>query len=80
MASKRRKTVKKSKLSPRKQGSEGGTTLETEEDFIDLVYPSGRYSDKMSPLSIYIPNEYVLYNIMRACLSVNKIEELWIYK
>ena len=55
---------------------------DSDQDFLrnkeDLVYRDSRYVDAHSPFVIYIPNENVMFKIMRACLGVDEISELWI--
>ena len=45
----------------------------------DLVYPVPRYHDDRSPMCLYIPSPLMLFKLMRACIGVEKITELWIY-
>ena len=44
----------------------------------DLVYAPSRYVAEHSPIVIYLPNKSVMVKIMRACLGVNDLDELWI--
>ena len=44
----------------------------------DLVYQDSRYVKETSPSVIYIPNKVVMIKIMRACIGVTYISELWI--
>lgn len=30
-------------------------------------------------MSLTLPSEFMLYKMMRACVAVNKVEQLWIY-
>lgn len=46
--------------------------------YTDLVYNESRYIDGFSPYCIYIPKKEIMLKIMRACICVNKSEDLWI--
>ena len=48
--------------------------------FSDRVYPDSRYTPGNSPYCIYIPNKEIMLKLMRACIRVKKIENLWINK
>ena len=43
-----------------------------------LVYSECRYTEKYSPYVVYIPSKEVMFKIMRACIKVKNIEDLWI--
>ena len=45
----------------------------------NLIYGLSRYEEDYSPMSLYIPNKPLLFKMMKACVGVNRIEELWIY-
>lgn len=44
----------------------------------DRVYPDSRYTPGNSPYCIYIPSHEVMLKLMRACIRVQKKEDLWI--
>ena len=46
----------------------------------NLIYSLTRYLEDQSPMSLYIPNKPLLFKMMKACVGVNRIEELWIYQ
>jgi len=46
----------------------------------DRVYPDSRYTEGNSPYCIYIPVKEVMLKLMRACIKVKNIDELWIMK
>ena len=54
---------------------------DSEEETIicDLAYPVPRYHDDRSPMCLYIPSPSVLFKMMRACIGVEEVEELWMY-
>ena len=43
-----------------------------------LVYPESRYTSEQSPAPIYLPTNELLLAMMRACIYVEKPEQLWI--
>ena len=43
----------------------------------DLVYSKSRYNADQSPNCIYFPSRYLMFKMMRACVDVNKKEDLW---
>ena len=47
---------------------------------IDYIYPASRILHSQSPWQIYIPNKAVMFKLMRACIDVNRPEDLWIYQ
>jgi hypothetical protein len=47
------------------------------EDEDMLVYRGARYEEDRSPNMLIIPSRMVLFKIMRACVGVNKKEDLW---
>ena len=62
-------------------GEEFGEENSEEEDvkLCDLVYPVARYHDDRSPMCLYIPSALTLFKLMRACIGVETIAELWIH-
>ena len=57
------------------------TRLESgqETEVSDRVYPDSRYMKGNSPYTIYIPSKEIMLKLMRACIKVKKVEDLWIY-
>lgn len=59
---------------------------EMECDFIppnsaeDLVYRGDRYTGESPPSLIYFPSRVVYFKLMRACIGVQKYEDLWFVK
>ena len=47
------------------------------EDDSALVYNSDRYVLDCSPLMIYVPRKEVMFKMMRACVKVDRPDELW---
>jgi len=45
----------------------------------NLVYKTCHYNTQYSPMIIDSPSDYILYKIMRACIGIQKKEDLWIY-
>ena len=45
-----------------------------------LIYHESRYNDLNSPIAVWIPSKLVLIKMMRACIGVDKVENLWIYR
>jgi hypothetical protein len=43
----------------------------------DWVYGKSRYFKAFSPSCIYIPTNQVMLKLMRACLGVERPEDLW---
>ena len=43
----------------------------------DLVYPKNRYVEDQSPLLVYLPSRKIMFQIMRACIGVSHVEDLW---
>lgn len=43
-----------------------------------LVYEEARYHEEYSPSAVWIPSKLVLIKLMRACIGVDKPENLWI--
>ena len=46
----------------------------------DRVYPDSRYTPGNSPFCIYLPNKEVMLKLMRACVKVKIVEDLWVMK
>ena len=47
-------------------------------DSSHFMYPEERTVGVDSPMMIYFPNKALMFKIMRACIGINKIEDLWI--
>ena len=43
-----------------------------------LVYRGNRYEKDNSPNMLIIPSRMVMFKIMRACVGVKTIEDLWV--
>lgn len=43
----------------------------------DLVYANSRYKINERPVFVYFPSAEVLFKIMRACIGIEKEEDLW---
>ena len=43
----------------------------------DLIYPDCRYIEGNSPKTIYIPRPEIMFKIMRACIDVFRVKDLW---
>lgn len=46
----------------------------------DLVYPKSKYVLEGSPKCSYIPTKAVMFKMMRACVEVQAIEDIWFYR
>ena len=44
----------------------------------DFVYPIPRLVFGISPTTIFMPSKKILFKLMRACIAVSSVEELWI--
>jgi len=42
-----------------------------------LIYPAYKYNKEWSPTCVYIPSKQMLLKIIRACMGVLKVEDLW---
>jgi len=47
---------------------------------VNLVYHLHRYIDDCSPMCVYLPSNEVMFKMMKACLYVQRVEDLWIYQ
>ena len=45
----------------------------------DLVYRGDRYVKGTSPYVIYYPSKLMLFKLMRACIGVEREEDLWFW-
>ena len=45
-----------------------------------LVYPIARYQEDQSPTSIYMPHKTVLFSMMKACIGIEEVRDLWIFQ
>jgi hypothetical protein len=45
----------------------------------NLVYHTARYLNDSSPMCVYIPSKEILFKMMKACIGVDKPQDLWIY-
>ena len=43
----------------------------------DFVYPMPRMVFGLSPTTIIMPSKKMLFKLMRACIGVSSLEELW---
>ena len=43
----------------------------------DLVYSASRYIKGESPKCIYFPGRKLMFKMMRACIGIEKEEDLW---
>lgn len=50
---------------------------DVEADPYKLVYNSARYVHNMSPLCLYLPRKEILFKLMRACLGVRVMKDIW---
>lgn len=46
----------------------------------DMVYGQSRYRKDNSPHTLYIPSRKLLFKIMRACIGVDQVKDLWFNK
>lgn len=46
----------------------------------DLVYRGDRYNNQQPPSLIYFPSRVVFFKLMRACIGVQRYEDLWFVK
>ena len=46
---------------------------------VDISYDPSRYDEIMSPMCVTIPHRDVLLKMMKACVGVEEIKDLWIY-
>ena len=42
-----------------------------------LVYHNKRYEVDESPKHVYIPTQEVMFKMMRACIGVSQVDNLW---
>ena len=54
--------------------------MELPKDPRKLVYDKTRYSAVNSPYVIYYPSKDIMVKLMRACLGVTQVEDLWIHQ
>ena len=45
----------------------------------NLVYDLKRYSEDYSPMCVYIPNRPLMFKMMKACIGVERVQDLWMY-
>lgn len=45
-----------------------------------LNYPENRLIKGQSPIQIFIPSKEIMIKLMRACICVEKVDDLWISK
>ena len=45
-----------------------------------LVYATSRYKPGEPPQVVYVPRREMMFKMMRACIDVKEIEDLWISK
>ena len=49
------------------------------ENITDCTYNINRYHEDQSPMLVYIPNKPLIFKMMKACIGIDKVEDLWIY-
>ena len=42
-----------------------------------LIYPEHKYNSEQSPTCVYMPSRPMILKILRACMGVEQVEELW---
>ena len=47
-------------------------------EFPNKIYPENRYCMDHSPNRIYVPNKFIMIKLIKSCIDVEKIEDLWI--
>jgi hypothetical protein len=57
--------------------SSSGCSSDDEEVLIHDVYKFTRYLSRHSPHCIYLPTKFVMFKLMRACIDVKGVGELW---
>lgn len=55
------------------------TQIKRPKSISDLVYKKSRLIKGYIPYAIYIPRAEIMFKIMRACINVEKKEDLWCY-
>ena len=53
--------------------------LKEKDKTVSLIYPVDRYDEEVSPLAIYIPSASILFKMMKCCVGVTDVSQLWIY-
>ena len=51
----------------------------TKGGLIDLIYDKSKYKIDKAPNFIYMPKKIMVFNMMKACIGVTEIKDLWIY-
>ena len=46
-------------------------------DYTNLVYHKSKYIKGNSPKCMYFPSRYIMFKLIRACVDVYTIKELW---
>ena len=77
---KTRSSLADDKQSPIKYGTEeAGYESTLDKTCVNLVYHINRYIEDCSPMCVYIPSNEVMFKMMRACLEVKEIKDLWMF-
>ena len=43
----------------------------------NIMFLERRFQPHSSPLALYIPSKTVMFKIMRACICIERVDELW---
>ena len=46
---------------------------------VDISYDPQRYDEVCSPMCVLVPHRDVLFKMMKACVGVEKVQDLWMY-
>ena len=57
-----------------------GVSVQVQEDPDVLIYQDSRFVKEASPTAVFIPSNELIFTMMRACIAVEKPEDLWINK
>jgi hypothetical protein len=45
----------------------------------DLIYDKNRYNYDKTPNCVFIPKKSMVFSMLKACIGVTDIKDLWIY-
>ena len=45
-----------------------------------MIYDESRYIEGLAPYCIYIPRKELMFKMMKACIGVQKVEDLWFHR
>ena len=62
---------------PNEKKDEQREMIKKPQSFQDFVYPMSRMDEYSSPRVIYLPSKDVMLKLMRACIGVRFVDELW---